>query len=80
MHYNWCLQFIFSLLELPSRTRLHSFNANYLILSISALGFIFHSYSLGKFISSAVPLMVVGRVIWKVFCPRLRVPALKGRM
>lgn len=78
MLYNCCLQFILSLLELPSRTHLHSFNANYLILSISTLGFIFHSYSLGKFISSAVPLMVLGKVIWEVFCPWPLVPALKG--
>lgn len=77
MLYNWCLQCILSLLELPSRTHLHSFNANYLILSISTPGFIFHSYSLGKFMSSAVPLMVVGKVIWKVFCPRLLIPTLE---
>lgn len=77
MLYKWCLQFISSLLELPSRTHLHSFNANYLILSISTPGFIFHSYSLGKFISSAVPLMVVGKVIWEVFCPRLPIPTLE---
>lgn len=77
MLYNWCLQFILSLLELPSRTHLHSFNANYLILSSSSPGFIFHSYSLGKFISSAVPLMLLGKVIWKVFCPGLLLTALK---
>lgn len=79
MLYKWCLQFILSLLELLPRTHLHSFIANYLILSISSLGFIFHSYSLGKFMSSAVPLMVVGRVVWKDFCPRLLVSALKCR-
>lgn len=78
MLYNRCLQFIISLLELLSRTGLHSFNANYLILSISTTGFIFHSYLLGKFINSVVCLMkllVVGLVIWMFFFSR---PGQKG--
>jgi len=51
------LEFIISLLELLSRTGLHSFNMSYLILSISVLGFIFHSHLLRKFINSVVCLM-----------------------
>lgn len=73
MLYNWCLQFIISLLELLSRTGLHSFHANYLFLSISTLGFIFHSCLLGKFINSVVrliKLLVVGMVIWMFFFSR----------
>jgi len=77
MLYNWCLQSITSLLELLSRTGLHSFNTNYLVLSISTLGFIFHSYLLGKVINSVVCLMellVVGTVIWMFCFPRPRAP------
>lgn len=81
MLYNWCLQFIISLLELLSSTSIHSFNANYLILSISTLGFIFHSYLLGKFINSVVRLMkllVVGMAIWMFFFSRPLAPVQKG--
>lgn len=52
-----------------------------IILSVSTLGFIFHSYLLGKFINSMVCLMkllVVGMVIWMVFFSRPPTPVQKG--